>query len=133
MKIKKIKPLFNCVITTMDKYTEDSINDFGLIDANKQAGNVKEFQTVLAVGSTVRDIKEGDLVYIDPTRYKVMKYKDNSIKNNVVTANQVIGYNIPTVEINGSDCMMLYDQDIKYIVEDWEKTNSLIEQPKVIV
>ena len=59
MKIKKIKPLFNSLITTMDKYEEDVTNN-GIIDTKRQEGSLKEYQTVIAVGTTVRDIKVGN-------------------------------------------------------------------------
>ena len=61
MVIKKIKPVFTALITTMDKYEHDIITDGGLIDTSKQQGCLKEYQRVVAVGTTVRDIKEGDL------------------------------------------------------------------------
>ena len=36
MVIKKIKPMFTALITTMDKYEHDIITDGGLIDTSKQ-------------------------------------------------------------------------------------------------
>ena len=75
MILKKIKPLFTSVVTTMDKYEDDVIVN-GLV--NQTAGTLKEYQKVIAIGSSVRDIKVGDLVSINPSRYAVRKYEDGS-------------------------------------------------------
>ena len=64
LKVKKIKPMFTALITTMDKYEEDVRTSGGLLDVTKQQGGLKEYQTVLAIGSSVRDIKVGDLVCV---------------------------------------------------------------------
>lgn len=123
--IKKIKPLFNQLITTTDKYLEDVVKG-SLVDVKKLKGTVKEYQKVLAVGSMVKDIKVGDLVLIDPKRYQILKHEKGSLKDGVITDNPVIGYNIPMVTINNEECMLLYDQDIKYVVEEYED----VEDPK---
>ena len=56
-KLLKVKPMFNRIITTMDVYEKDQYNGH-VIDTTKQKGSLKEYQTVLSVGTTVRDIKE---------------------------------------------------------------------------
>lgn len=43
LKIKKIKPMFTHLITTMDKYEEDITTTSGLIDTKRQKGTVKEY------------------------------------------------------------------------------------------
>lgn len=126
LKIKKIKPMFTHLITTMDKYEDDVTTAGGLIDTNKQKGSVKEYQKVVAVGSCVRDIKVGDLVLINPKNYRILKHEKGSMKDGVITDNPVVGYNIPTVEINGEQFMYLNDNDIEYVIEDYEE----IEDPK---
>lgn len=129
MKIKKIKPMFNSIITTMDKYEED-VKENGVIVANKQAGTIKEYQTVVAVGTTVRDIKVGDLVMINPRNYAVKKYQENSIKNDI-EMNPVIGYNFNIIEMADGQYLLLQDRDIDYIIEDYEEEKpSKIIQPK---
>ena len=90
--IKKIKPMFNGVITTINKYKSDvKLTGTSLIDSTK-AGSVKEYQTVVSVGPMVRDIKVGDIVYINPSRYAVKKHKEGSLKDGVITDNPTIGY-----------------------------------------
>ena len=93
LKIKKIKPMFTALITTMDKYEEDVRTSGGLLDVNKQQGGLKEYQTVIAVGTTVRDIKVGDLVCINPTRFAVKQHREGTLKDGVISDNPVIKYN----------------------------------------
>ena len=58
--------MFTSLITTMDKYEQDKLTNGGLIDTAKQQGTLKEYQKVLAIGDSVRNIKVGDLVCINP-------------------------------------------------------------------
>lgn len=137
LKIKKLKPMFTHLITTMNKYEDDIITN-GIIDTNRQKGSVKEYQKVIAVGSLVRDINVGDLVLINPKEYKVLKHEKGSMKDGVITDNPIIGYNIPTVEINGETFMYLNDRDIEYVIEDYEevedpKPSTIITPPKDII
>ena len=60
MIIKKIKPLFNTIVTTMDMYTEEELKVGGIIDSSKISMSLKEFQKVIAVGPSVRNIEVGD-------------------------------------------------------------------------
>lgn len=128
MKINKIKPLFNRILVTADKY-EDDIIENGIIRTTK--GTLKEYQKVLAVGSTVRDIKEGDLVLINPIRYAVKKHREGSLKDGVITDNPVVSYNFNLVEVSNKVNILLYDSDIDYIIEDYEEDKpSMIIKPK---
>ena len=118
LKIKKIKPMFNRILVTSDKYEKD-IKQGGVVTIT--AGTLKEYQRVISVGSTVRDIKEGDLVLINPTRYAVRKHNEGSLKNGVVTDNPVTSYNFNLVDVDGKICILLYDQDIDYVIEEYEE------------
>ena len=132
LKIKKIKPMFTALITTMDKYEQDVITDGGLIDTTKQEGTLKEYQTVLAVGDSVRGIKEGDLVCINPSRFAVKKYKEGEMKDGIIAHNTVTGYNFDTVEMDDKVCLLLQDRDISFVISEYEE----IEEPekeKIIV
>lgn len=128
LKITKVKPMFNTVITTANKYEED-YRTGGLIDPSKSKGSLKEYQTVVAVGSMVKGIEVGDKVMIDPTRYAVMKHKAGSLKDGVIEDNPVVGYNFKTVYINGTLHLMLVDADIKYVFEGEE----LPDEPEPLV
>lgn len=129
LKINSIRPLFTALITTMDKYEQDTIDNNGLIDTSKQQGSLKEYQTVLAIGDSVRNIKVGDLVCINPSRYAVKKYEKGSLKDNVITENPTISYNFETVEMGGKQCLLLQDRDINFVIEDFEEVpETLIEE-----
>lgn len=119
LKITKIKPMFNTVVTTANKY-DDDYRTGGIIDPTKSKGSLKEYQTVVAIGSMVRGIEIGDKVMIDPTRYAVMRHKEGSLKDGVITDNPVVGYNFKTVTINDVQHLMLVDSDIRYVFEGIE-------------
>lgn len=120
LKVKKIKPMFTSLITTMDKYEQD-VKVGGLIDASKQQGGLKEYQKVLAVGSSVRDIKVGDMVCVNPARFAVRKHQAGSLKDGIVADNPVTTYNFDVVEMDGKQCLLLQDRDIDFIIEEWEE------------
>lgn len=119
LNIKKIRPMFTKILTTMDRYEEDQTEGM-LVNVNKLAGAVKEYQRVLAVGSNPAGIKEGDVVMINPARYAVMKHKEGSLKDGVITDNPVVGYNLPVLEVDGKECMLLETNDISFVIEEFE-------------
>ena len=90
-ELKKIRPLFTKIVTTAEKFEEDS-KVGAIVDTNKLAGTIKPYQKVVAIGANSAGIKEGDIVMINPARYAVKKYKEGSLKDGVVTDNPVIGY-----------------------------------------
>lgn len=132
-KLIKVKPMFNRIITSMCTYEKDQYNG-NLLDTTKQKGSLKEYQTVLAVGTTVRDINVGDVVCIDPTRYMVTKHRDRSLQGNIMGDDMAIGYKFNTIRLGDQECLMLFDQDISFIVEESEDvddpTGPLIIQPE---
>lgn len=121
LRAKKIKPMFTALITTMDKYEHDERTAGGLLDVTKQQGGLKEYQRVLAIGSSVRDIKVGDLVCVNPTRFTVKQHQAGSLKDGVVTDNPTIKYNFDVVEMDGKQCLLLQDRDIDFIIEEYEE------------
>ena len=133
LKIKSIKPMFDSLVTTMNKYEQDGFENGVIV---KQAGSLKEYQTVIAVGPAVRNIEVGDTVMINPIRYDKMKHKEGSLKNGVITDNPVIGYEFKTVTINDEECLYLQSQDIMYSFEGEEvedkKDNIILPDNKII-
>lgn len=119
IKIKKIKPLFNAVITTMDKYEEDVVIN-GIIAASTQKGSLKPIQKVVSIGTMIRDIQEGDLVQINPRNYAVRKHKEGSLKDGVIEDNVITGYRFNTIELNDIEYLYLTDRDIDYVITDYE-------------
>lgn len=131
LKIKKIQPMFTSIITTMDKYEHDVMTNGGLIDTTKQQGSLKEYQTVIAVGSSVRDIKVGDLVSVNPTRFAVKQHKAGSLKDGVIVDNPVIKYNFDVIVIDDKPCLLLQDRDIDFIIEEWEEVPDPTPSPLI--
>ena len=137
LHIKKIRPLFTNILTTGDKYEKDEKQN-GLIIAKK--GDLKLYQTVIAVGSMVRDVKSGDKVMINPKNYQVTKYDPNSVKEDM-GMNKIIGYNMPWVTIddeegNLQECLLLIDRDVEFVFEGEEEedpSNNIIMPRKSII
>lgn len=126
--IKKIKPLFNMLITTCNKYDSNiKLAGTDLLDSTK-ANTIKEYQTVIAVGPSVRGIEVGDVVFINPARYIVRKHQEGSLKDGVITDNPVIGYKFETVEVDGKICLLLFDNDIKFTatIEEFDENPTIV-------
>lgn len=128
MNIKKLKPLQDRILTTMNLYEYD-IKEGGIITKSK--GAVKEYQQVLAVGDFVKNIKPGDMVMISPDRYAVRKFKEDSLKNDLMT-NDVVRYNLPVHIVDGQPRLLISDRDVQFVIEEWDvedEKESLIEIP----
>jgi hypothetical protein len=121
LNIKKIRPMFTALITTTDKYSSDE-KIGGIINTKKTKGSLKEYQRVVAVGDSVRNINVGDVVMINPTRFAVKKHQEGSLKDGIITDNPVIEYRFDIVEMNGEQYLLLQDRDISYVIEDYEET-----------
>lgn len=137
VNLKRIKPLQNKIVTTMNRYEATQMKN-GLLDVSKQEGSIKEYQTVVAVGDFVKSVKPGDVVCINPTRYSIKKHQEGSLKDGIITDNPVIAINFPMIEIDGVEHLFLYDSDIDFIIEEFEeieeKSNVIqVVTPKVIV
>lgn len=120
MNITKIKPMANYIVTTMDVWTVDEATKGGIVDAGMLKMSVKEHQKVVAVGPMVREIKVGDLVKINPSRYRVIKQKKNSVKDDMEEYAESAEYKFRFVELNHRKYLFISDSDIEYIVEEFE-------------
>lgn len=136
LHVTKIKPLFDHLLITADRFEKDMVHS-GVILANK--GDLKLWQTVVAVGSVVRDIKVGDKVMINPNDFAVKKYNKNSVQNDLDN-NPVLTYNFPFETVDDEkgepkDYLYISDRNVKYVFEGIEKDESLIlpGKPKLIV
>ena len=119
--IKKIQPMYTKILTTMCKYEEDEMTAGGLIDSTKTQGTLKEYQTVVSVGNSVRNVKVGDLVCVNPERYAVKKHEAGSLKDGVITDNPVIKYNFNIMELEGVPHLLLDENDVSFIITDYEE------------
>ena len=138
LHIKTIKPLFTSLVTTGEKFAED-VTVAGIIQQDQKKGDLKLYQKVLAVGSSVRDIQVGDTVMINPAAYIHRKYSKDSVQNDMDN-NPVLSINIPTIMIddengNPQECLLLNDRDIRFVFEGEEKNDALIvpNKPKIIL
>lgn len=137
LHVTKIKPLFDHLLITADRFEKDMVHS-GVILAKK--GDLKLWQTVVAVGSVVRDIKVGDKVMINPNDFAVKKYNKNSVQNDLDN-NPVLTYNFPFETIDDEkgepkDYLYISDRNVKYVFEGIEKDESLLilpGNPKLIV
>ena len=122
--IKKIRPLFTGVIVTAKKYVGEQAVKKGslIIDTRRLDGSLNPFQTVVSVGSTVRDVKEGDVVKINFSRYAIAQHRPGKIDaaDNVQTDDLNWAYEIPKIEIEGIDYLFIQDRDLEYVVEEYE-------------
>jgi co-chaperonin GroES (HSP10) len=132
LRIKDIKPMYTKILTTTNKYTQDQTTGV-IVDASKLEGRYKEYQTVVRIGNSVRDIKEGDVVFINPTRYIRRKYDKDSLREDFVE-NPIISIDIPTVTMDDEDYFMIDESDVAYIITDYEEvpdpTPNTIIMPK---
>lgn len=124
MNIKKIRPMFTTVITTCDVFTEDDIKDT-LIDSDSMLGQPKPYQTVVAVGNAVNNVKEGELVVVDFSRYAKKKYKDGSLKDGVIQENPIESFAFNTIELDGVEHLYLQSNDIMFVIEDYEMVDEM--------
>lgn len=130
LKVKDIRPVYTRLIITANKYEETQMNG-NLIDVNKMEGRYKEYQTVVRVGSAVREVKEGDVVLIDPSRYMKRKFSDNSLREDFVE-NPIVEINIPTVTMNDEDYFMIEERDIAYVIADSEEVPDPLPNPIIV-
>ena len=122
-KIKKVRPLFTGVITTAKKYVGDQLTKGGLLlDTRKMQGDINPYQTVISVGTTVHDIKEGDIVKINFKRYEKAKHTPGALDEaeNKIIDNMSRYCEIPAIVINDEEYLFIQNNDIEYVVEDYE-------------
>lgn len=134
MNIKKITPMFNKLVTTANRVKQNT-NEI-IIDITKINQVIDDFQTVVSIGSSVRDIKVGDLVCINPDRYAVRKYQEKSTSAEVQGyENTIIGYDIPRITLDDVEHLMITDSDVIYIVDEYEKIkkSTIIDTSKKLI
>lgn len=121
----------NYLVTTQDKYTDEDVTTTGGLIV-KQSGTLKEYQKVVAVGPMVRNIQVGDMVCINPKRYAVRKYQEGSLKDGIIKENPVIKYNFNVIELDHTPYLLLTDQDIDFVLEEWEEEVEP-EEPNIVI
>lgn len=137
---KMIEPMFNRIVVTHKQYSREEAQTVGGIYTQME-GKTMEYQTVLAVGPTVRGVEVGDLVCIDPSRYAQLLHKegltniDKKITNDDMRMAAV--FPLETVYTKHSDgvetsetVMVIYDSDVIYKIpkDGYENFHPLIEK-----
>ena len=121
MKLKKVRPLWNHILTTCDRYPVDNFKD-GLVSTDEAEGEIKIYQKVIAVGNTARDIKVGDLVLLNPRDYlrPVHSLNANSVlEKDEDSVSMVINW--PILYVDDKECLYLYDKDVDMVIEEMEE------------
>jgi hypothetical protein len=118
IRINEIKPLFNTIITTLDVYEEDLIEN-GVLKAPQ--GSLRMYQKVLAVGDSVRGIKVGDIILINFKNFVVRKYKDNSLKEDMSSQEDEYIFDIPRLLVGGKICGKISDADVEGVITEFEE------------
>lgn len=115
LHISAIKPFYTSIITTGDKFTED-MYEGSIITAKK--GDLKLWQTVVAVGSSVREVKPGDKVMINADHFAVRKFSKDSL-NNDLDNNPIKAYRFNWVTMEDEkgkeqNYLMMNENDLLY-------------------
>lgn len=125
---KKIVPRYNQIITTAYKFEEDQ-TEGGIVNIAKKKNDYSTQQKVVAVGSTAREIKEGDWIEIDFGKGRYVEYSEAFLRKNQTLAGldplarashlntPGISIRYPIVMIDGVEHFLIYDDDILYKFE----------------
>ena len=129
LKLKRIQVRNNAIVTTADRFEEKKLDldkRTKIMSLNETNRAHKLIQRVINVGPMVKDIKEGDIVFINPLAYlnrKLVEQK-NSLDADINEKHmkEIYGpeYEFPTIELDGKECLLLFDRDVEYIILEAE-------------
>lgn len=135
LHVSKVRPMFTSIVTTADRFVED-YTEGGIVMASR--GDYKPWQTIIAVGTSIRDLKEGDKVMLNLDNYIVRKYDKNSIQNDLDN-NKKVRYAFNFIKMDDADgntgeYFLFNDRDVLYAFEGEEKEEPIkLIKPKLIV
>ena len=132
LNLKKIQVRNNSIITTARRLNVEERIELehdkatGLLFKNMSEANNAHMliQQVINVGPMVRDIKEGDWVFLNPLHYmnRQLVEQKNSLDSDIDEKHmkEVFGpdYEFPTIYLDGVEHLMLFDRDVEYIILD---------------
>lgn len=137
LNLKKVQVRNNSIVTTADRLNVEEHIELehdkvtGVLYKNMaEANNAhKLVQRVINVGPMVKDIKEGDWVFLNPLNYlnrKLIEQK-NSVDADINEKHmkEIYGpdYEFPTIILDGAEHLMLFDRDVEYIILDGVDTD----------
>lgn len=96
-------------MTTADRFEKDYV-DNGIVMAGKS--DYKPWQTIIATGDTVRNLKPGDKVMVNLDNYALKRYDKNSIQNDLDN-NKTIRYAFNFVNIDDENGNARGSQELK--------------------
>ena len=129
MSEKKLKavPMFNYMFLTCNKRI---VSKGGIIMPEQGGGNIEMRQTVLKCGDSVRSIKPGYEVEIDPRPYFVKNWKNqNSPTLDEEIHKQTVGIAWPEEEIDGIEVLVVPDNHIRFY---WPLEESGVELSSIV-
>lgn len=127
MEIKRVRLRFDSVMTAAATYDEDEV--VGGVALPKK-GCLREVQEVLAVGPSVKDVKPGDMVKIDLSRYLKVRHEKTQMSrderfSDLDVKDVATAVYEPKVEVvAGERVLLLTERDVDFIVEEWAETPS---------
>lgn len=83
------------MITTADRYEKDDYNGSPIVEHGHFKGDVKQYQTVVAVGKAVRELEVGMKVMLDFEPYRKRKVPVNSVKEKMDVDNPIVEERLP--------------------------------------
>lgn len=143
IKLNKIQVRVNTIVTTAVRYYKTKGDKEAAFEHKKLHNAIIStaedknlpllYQKVISVGPVCHDIKEGDIVKINPLYYLDRKLVEqrNSLEKDVldVTGTRVketysqLDYTFPTITLNGEECLLLFDRDVEFIIKDGDAYN----------
>lgn len=122
LNIKKIKPMYNYLVTTAEVYTtEESIMSSGLLDQEK-LGKIKDVQTVISIGSNVRDVNVGDKIGLNLESFAIREYSKDSAKSSMDEFyNKVKRYDVPIIILDNQEYLFIPANAISFVIEEFEE------------
>lgn len=114
--------MLNHILTSANRYSGVQVKD-GIIDASKEAGDIKEVQTIIDLGpQCTPELKVGQRVLISPKRYMRAVHSLNEgsvLEKNIDEVTTVIEF--PMVDIRDKEYLYLYDTDVEMIILDCDE------------
>jgi len=136
LKIKRIIPRYTQVVTTAERYEKDERNGTLIVGNGHLKGDVKQYQTVVAIGKMAREIEVGSKVMLDFEPFRKRKVPVGSVKEKMNVDNPVIEERLPIFEVEDDEgitkeYLMVDEKNIVFPfegeeVEDGDDTSRLV-------
>lgn len=134
LKIKGLKPMFSGILCTANKYNDyQFVAGTNIIDSSKTTGQLKEYQTVVAIGPMVRSVAVGEVICINPKNYAEKMFEKGSMKESMTEHyNQIVRYHFNMIDINDVEHLLIQENDVDFVVTDSEEIEDTPPSPLII-